>query len=116
MANKPPASHVVRAASLAHELFAPKEDAPATGSAFKNVTLSVPLGMLATLDLLARRSGQSRSATAAQLMECGFGLVMQQLTPSKRSALAQELSAAHVDLAGYQVPADGSATLVAVEG
>jgi hypothetical protein len=49
-------------------------------------------------------------------MECGFGLVMQQLTPAKRAALHAELNARHVDTSGYQVPSDGSATLVAVEG
>lgn len=116
MATKVPLPHVVRASALAHDLFAPKDDAPPPGSLFKNVTFSVPLGMLSVLDLLAERSGQSRSATAAKLMECGFGLVMQQLTPAKRAALHAELNARHVDTSGYQVPSDGSATLVAVEG
>jgi hypothetical protein len=116
MATKSPLPHVVRASALAHDLFTPKDDAPPAGSLYKNVTLSVPLGLLSALDVLARRAGQSRSATAAQLMECGFGLVMQQLSPSKLSALRAELEAAHIDTSGYLAPSDGSATVVAVEG
>lgn len=116
MASKSPLPHVVRAASLAHDLFAPKDDSPPAGSTYKNVTVSIPLGVLAMLDLLSERAGQSRSATTARLLECGFGLVMQQLTPARRASLHHELEARHIDTSGYLAPLDGSATVSAVEG
>lgn len=108
MATKTPLPHVVRASALAHDLFAPKDDAPPVGSAYKNLTLSVPLGLAAVLDALAARAGHSRSATAAQLMQCGFGLVMQQLTPAKRAALHAELEAMHIDTTDVLVPASAT--------
>jgi hypothetical protein len=111
-----PLPHVVKASALAHDLFAPKEDAPPPGSVLTKVTISIPVGLLTALDVVARRSGRSRSATLCALAECGYGLMAQQLSPTMRKALQEEVNAAAPDLAGAFAPADGSATLVAVEG
>lgn len=116
MSTRIPLPHVVRAAALAHDLFSPKEDPPPAGSMYKNVTLSVPIGLLIVVDLLAKRSGRSRSATMATLAECGYGLTVQQLSPSMRKALHIEVNAAMPELAGMLSPADGSATFDVMEG
>jgi hypothetical protein len=116
MSTKAPLPHVVKAASLAHDIFAPKEDAPPRGELYKNVTVSVPVGLLMAVDLLARRAGRSRSATMATLTDCGYGLIAEQLTPRQRQALHEELAAAlPPDSAEVTAPADGSATFDAVE-
>jgi hypothetical protein len=111
-----PLPHVVKAASLAHDLFSPKEDPPPVGSMFTKASVSIPIGLLTAVDVIARRSGRSRSATLATLAECGYGLMVQQLSPTMRKALHEEVNAALPDLAGgAHAPADGTATFQAVE-
>lgn len=110
MATKIPRSHQVKAAHLAHELFAPKEDAPPSPSVYKNITLSMPIGILARLDAAARRSGNSRSATAALLLDIGMGSVLETLTPKQRREFVNEADSASVP-EGYQVTQDASFTV-----
>jgi hypothetical protein len=111
-----PLPHVVKASALAHELFTPKEDPPPSGSVATKISITIPVGLLTAVDVIARRSGRSRSATISTLAECGFGLMAQQLSPTMRRALQEEVHAAAPDLVGgIVVPADGSASLNAVE-
>lgn len=112
-----PLPHVVKAAALAHDLFTPKEDPPPSGSVATKISVTVPLGLLTVVDLVARRTGRSRSATLSALAECGYGLMVQQLSPTMRKALHEEVNAAAPNFAGgAYVPADGSASFEAVEG
>jgi hypothetical protein len=111
-----PLPHVVKAAALAHDLFSPKEDPPPSGSMVTKVSITVPIGVLTACDVVARRSGRSRSATMSKLIEVGYGLMVQQLSPTMRKALHEEVNAALPDLAGgAHAPADGTATFQAVE-
>lgn len=111
-----PLPHVVKAAALAHDLFSPKEDPPPAGSMVTKVSITVPIGLLTACDVVARRSGRSRSATMSKLLEVGYGLMVQQLSPTMRKALQEEVNSAHSDLrGGVLAPVDGSATFVAVE-
>jgi hypothetical protein len=113
MATKTPRSHVVRAASLAHAIFAPPDDTPPPGSAYKNVSISVPLGLLSRIDCAAKRSGSSRSATFSLLADAGMGLVLEQMTPKQMRDFLREADApSGIEADG--VPAD--ARFQAVEG
>lgn len=113
MVTKPPRSHVVRAASLAHAIFAPPDNSPPPGSAYRNISISVPLGLVARIDCAAKRSGMSRSATFSLLADAGMGLTLEQMTPRQMRDFLKEADApSGIDADG--VPAD--AQFEAAEG
>jgi hypothetical protein len=90
---KTPLPHHVRAANLAHTLFEAPSDHDDTLEATRNVSFTVPLGMLLACDVLAKRGGMSRSSMASQLMSLGFGLVLEQMTPAQRTAIHKVIEA-----------------------
>lgn len=90
---KPPLPHHVRAINLAHTLFEPPSDQDSTMEATRNVSLTVPLGLLMTCDVLAKRAGMSRSSMASQLMNLGFGLVLEQMTQAQLEAMHKLIDA-----------------------
>lgn len=88
-----PLPHHVRAANLVHEMFEPAPDKDPTTEATRNISLTIPIGVLLVCDVLAKRIGTSRSAMASQLMSLGYGLCVEQMTPAQRATITKLLQA-----------------------
>jgi hypothetical protein len=86
----PPKPHVVKASSLAYSLANPIPEEP-SNQLTKNVSFNCPLGLLETIDFMAERSAQTRTQVLIVLLESGFGLVMEQMSPEARSAFHADL-------------------------
>jgi len=91
--------HLLYAKQMAKAVSRIDDDASeAYSNASKQVSVSIPLSTLATLEVLARRAGVSRGAMVAQMAKLGSDLVLDQLEGESLEAVALEVNERAIEL------------------
>lgn len=88
----PPLSVQSEAMTIARQVSRIADDNRARFTAIKQVSVPVPLPVLAIVEVLARRAGVSRGVMLAQLAKVGASSVLEQLDEAAVGEVAQQIS------------------------
>lgn len=105
--NMPP-QYLLTAQNLARDVAGAADEMRAYHDASKQVSVSMPLRLLAQVEVLARRRGQSRGSMISTLVSLGAGITFEQLPPEVVAQIGEEVSNRETELYNDFDPQDGA--------
>lgn len=107
MNTKAPPDYVIAAGNIAAEIAGKPKHGPAHDMPTKQVSVSLRLDQLASVEVFADRSNCSRGAMIATLVRLGLELVSAQLDPEVIAEVHEQVQDRFSDLAGDFDPMEG---------
>ena len=88
---KPP-DHRLMAQSLVRDVSRSPGDAALYASASKQISVSVPLSLLARIEALAGRAGHARGSMVVDLVRIGLDVVFEEMSPELQAEIDGEVT------------------------
>ena len=89
---EPPPEHRLRARALVRDLARPIDNTALYASASKQISVPVPLSLLARFEVLASRAGESRGSMVVGLASMGLDVVFEEMSPELQAEINAEVS------------------------
>jgi len=106
--NERPLEHKLKAQALARDVARTSDNTALYASASKQISVSVPLRLLARIEVLASRAGDSRGSMAVTLMDIGLGVTFEEMSAELVAEVAQEISKRESELYSGFDPQEGA--------
>ena len=103
-----PPEHRLMAQSLVRDVSRSPGDAALYASASKQISVSVPLSLLARLEVLAGRAGEARGSMVVGLTRIGLDVVFEEMSPELQAEIESEVVARESELYTEFNPQEGS--------
>ena len=103
-----PPEHRLMAQALVRDVSRSPDDTALYASASKQISVSVPLSLLARLEVLAGRGGQARGSMVVGLMRIALDVVFEEMPPELQAEIDGEIAARESELYSEFNPQEAS--------